>query len=88
MDRVAVDPVPAMDPGLMVQLPAGKPLNSTLPVASRQVGCVIVPTSGADGVALTVNVYVEKAAAQGAPSGLSVVTVIVTVLPASAATGV
>ena len=36
-----------MAPGLIVQLPAGKPLNATLPVAVEQVGCVIVPTVGA-----------------------------------------
>jgi len=47
---VVVTPVPAMAPGLMVQLPKGSPLNSTLPVATAQVGCVIVPVSGADGV--------------------------------------
>jgi len=43
-------PVPAIDPGLIVQLPAGKPFNTTLPVANAQVGCVIVPTVGAPGV--------------------------------------
>ena len=44
-------PVPDMAPGLIVQLPAGKPVNSTLPVGSAHVGCVIVPTAGAEGVA-------------------------------------
>ena len=42
-----------MPPGLTVnvQLPAaGKPFNTTSPVASVQVGCVIVPTVGAVGV--------------------------------------
>jgi len=34
----------------MVQLPEGKLLNTTLPVASAQVGCVMVPTTGAAGV--------------------------------------
>ena len=34
------------------QLPdAGKPLKATLPVAVLHVGCVIVPTVGAEGVA-------------------------------------
>ena len=42
---------PAIAPGLIVQLPAGKPLNTTLPVATAQVGCVMVPTVGAVGVA-------------------------------------
>ena len=38
-----------MAPGFMVQVPAGKPLNITLPVAKAQVGWVIVPTMGAVG---------------------------------------
>ena len=42
---------PTIAPGLIVQLPAGKPLNTTLPVANAQVGCVMVPTVGAVGVA-------------------------------------
>jgi len=49
---------------------------------------VIVPTTGAVGKAFTVKVYVATAAAQGAPNGLSVVTVIITVLPPSATAGV
>ena len=40
-----------MLPGLMVQLPEGKLFNTTLPVATEQVGCVIVPRVGAEGVA-------------------------------------
>ena len=51
MDRVTVAPVPDIAPGLIIQLPAGNPLNSTLPVATRQVGWVMVPTIGAAGVA-------------------------------------
>src|SRR5664280_627964 len=47
---VVLAPVPAIVPGLMVQLPEGNPLNTTLPVANWQVGCVIVPTTGAVGV--------------------------------------
>ena len=42
---------PVIAPGLIVQLPAGKPLNTTLPVAAEHVGCVIVPITGAVGVA-------------------------------------
>jgi len=35
----------------MVHVPvAGKPDKTTLPVATAQVGCVIVPTIAADGV--------------------------------------
>ena len=41
---------PEIAPGFIVQLPAGKPLNITLPVAVVQVGCIIVPTVGADDV--------------------------------------
>ena len=41
---------PAMLPGLIVQLPEGKPLRTMLPVATAQVGWVIVPTIGAAGV--------------------------------------
>ena len=42
--------LPLIPPGLMVQFPAGKLLNKTLPVATVQVGCVIVPTTGDDGI--------------------------------------
>ena len=46
---LAVDPVIA--PGLIVQLTDGNPLNTTLPVDTAQVGCMIMPTNGAAGVA-------------------------------------
>jgi len=46
---LVVDPV--IPPGLMVQFPAGNPLSATLPVANEQVGCAIIPTIGATGVA-------------------------------------
>lgn len=39
-----------MAPGLIVQAPAGKPVNITLPVLSEHVGGVIVLTVGAAGV--------------------------------------
>ena len=53
---VVLVPVPELVtfPGLRVkvQVPvAGKPFNTTPPVAVEQVGCVIVPTEGAVGVA-------------------------------------
>lgn len=41
--------LPTIPPGLIVQFPAGRPESSTLPVARVQVGCVIVPTTGAGG---------------------------------------
>ena len=49
--RVVVVPVPAIDPGLIVQVPvAGSPFNTTLPAgAAHEAGCVIVPIIGADG---------------------------------------
>jgi len=43
-----VDPV--TEPGLIVQVPAGKLLSITLPVGTVHVGGVIVPTDGAVGV--------------------------------------
>jgi hypothetical protein len=51
LDIVVVVPVPVIDPGLRVQVPeAGNPFNTTLPVATRQVGCVMVPIEGAPGI--------------------------------------
>ena len=46
---VALLPLPVIAPGLIVQLPAGRPFNTTLPVAVVQVGWVMVPTPGAAG---------------------------------------
>jgi hypothetical protein len=52
---VVLVPVPVVvtDPGVRVtvQVPVdGKPLSTTLPVATAHVGWVMVPTTGADGV--------------------------------------
>ena len=47
---VVVEPEPETLPGLIVQLPDGKPLSATLPVAVVHVGCVIVPNVGVVGV--------------------------------------
>jgi hypothetical protein len=47
------DPMEVVPSGVFVNVHApvdGKPFNTTLPVAKVQVGCVIVPTAGADGV--------------------------------------
>ena len=49
---VAAEPVIVAPPGLAVTVhgATGKPLKATVPVATAQVGCVIAPTTGADGV--------------------------------------
>jgi hypothetical protein len=56
--------LPAVDtpPGdlRIVQLPLGKPLNTTLPVGVAHVGCVIAPTNGAAGLAITVKLLFDE----------------------------
>ena len=48
---VVLVPVPVTVPGSIVHVPVdGSPFNTTLPVVTIQVGWVIVPTAGADGV--------------------------------------
>jgi len=49
-DMILLAPVPTIAPGLIIQFPAGKPFNTTLPVDIAQVGCVIAPKVGAKGV--------------------------------------
>ena len=49
-DTVASGVFPVIAPGFIVQFPAGNPVNNTLPVEVLQVGCVIVLTTGAEGV--------------------------------------
>ena len=48
---VVVEPVPAIDPGLITHVPvAGSPFRTTLPAgAEHEEGCVIVPIVGANG---------------------------------------
>ena len=46
---VLLPPEPFIAPGSIVQLPAGRPLSTTLPVGSAHVGWVMAPTVGADG---------------------------------------
>ena len=51
---VVPDPVVVVPPGVLVkvQVPgAGRLFNTTLPVGTAHVGCVLVPTAGADGEA-------------------------------------
>ena len=59
-----------MAPGLMVQVPAGSPVSSILPVAVEHVGCVIVPMVGADGVGGCAFMVVEAEAAEVHPTEL------------------
>lgn len=49
-DIFCVGLLPVIPPGLIVQFPAGNPVNSKLPVATAQVGCVKDPTVGVAGV--------------------------------------
>ena len=49
-EKVVLVPDPEIAPGLIVQVPAGKLVKFTLPVLKEQVGGVIVPTVGAEGV--------------------------------------
>ena len=49
-DTVVLVPLPVIPPGFIVQLPEGNPFNTTLPVDTVHVGCVLVPTAGAEGV--------------------------------------
>lgn len=84
-------PLVIMSPGLRinVHVPAeGNPLSTTLPVGTAQVRLVIVPIAGGVGMEFTVRVYVPTPETQGAPKGLLVVTVMITVLSPSATEGV
>lgn len=90
---VTLVPVPGVKipPGLRVRVHVpveGNLFSTTLPVGTVQVGLVIVPISGEEGMAPTVRVNVALAAAHGKPNGLSVVTVIVTFFPLSPFFGV
>ena len=49
-DIAVLLPLPFIVPGLIVQLPTGKPFKTTEPDESTQVGCVMVPTVGDEGV--------------------------------------
>ena len=63
---VVVDP-----PGFLVrvQVPVfGKPLNTTLPVPSVQVGWVIVPMTGADGAPGAASITTLEDCAEAQPS--------------------
>lgn len=49
-EMVVVRVLPVIPTGLIVQLPAGSPESTTLPVEDAQVGCVMAPATGAAGV--------------------------------------
>lgn len=49
-DIVVPAPVPEIELGLMVHVPDGKSFNITLPVETEQVGWVIIPIVGTEGV--------------------------------------
>ena len=75
---VVVDPVIVAPPvAVTVQLPDGSPLRATLPVAVAQVGCVIVPTIGASGVAGWVLMVALVEATEVQPTELVTVNVYV-----------
>lgn len=62
-DIVVLVPVPAIAPGLITQFPEGKLFNITLPVATSQVGCVMLPTvkiAGVSGCVLITTFAVGK----------------------------
>ena len=67
---MVVDPVPVSAPGLIVQLPAGKPLNSILPVDTVQVGCVSASATGAVGAPGAASITISPEAAEVQPSAL------------------
>ena len=46
---IKLAPLPVIAPGLIVQLPVGKPVRVTCPVGTVQVGCIIAVTEGAVG---------------------------------------
>ena len=65
-ETVASGVFPVIAPGLIVQFPAGNPVNNTLPVEVPQVGCIIVLTVGAEGVpgSLLITVLAEDSELQ------------------------
>ncbi|MFN8275697.1 MAG: hypothetical protein U0X58_12560 [Flavobacteriaceae bacterium] len=54
----------------MVQVPAGSPVSSILPVAVEHVGCVTVPMVGADGVGGCALMVAEADATEVQPEAL------------------
>jgi len=75
LEIVLLLPVPEIAPGLIVQVPAGKPFRTTLPVANEQLGCVITPTTGAPGVAGCALITTDPEATEVQPTELVTVKV-------------
>jgi hypothetical protein len=70
-ETLVLIPVPDIAPGFIVQIPLdGKPLNTTLPVDTAQVGWVIVPTVGAEGVTGCVLIRTLEDAEETHPAAL------------------
>ena len=69
-EMVVLAPEPVMPPGLIVHAPVGKAFNTTDPVATKQVGCVIVPTVGGVGVAGCVLIITLPVALEVQPKAL------------------
>ena len=86
-DIIVLGPDPAIDPGLIVQLPEGKPVNNTLPVGTAQVGCVIVPTAGAAGAWLKVILTSSVDAVHGPLLMVHLNTYAVPAIPVNVLTG-
>lgn len=73
-------PVVVVPPGVRTRFHvpvAGNPLNATLPVDNAQVGCVIVPTRGADGVTGCALITISADDAEMHPAALVTVKVYV-----------
>jgi hypothetical protein len=73
-------PVEIVPPGVLVNVhvpDAGKPFKTTLPVAKAHVGCVIIPTVGAVGVAGCALITTSADAAEVHPAVLVTVQVYV-----------
>ena len=71
-------PVVVVPPGVTVSVHvpvAGNPLNTADPVVTVQVGCVVVPTAGAAGVAGCVLITTFADATEVHPAALATVNV-------------
>jgi hypothetical protein len=51
--NVVVAPDPVINPGLIVHVPEGSPLKTTLPVGTAHVGCVTAPIIGAGTIGIS-----------------------------------